>query len=84
MKKNENNQSLSVKCGNVSDNFEYLKSICYKKSEELKEEIQISTLSCVEISFWTEDISELICIGKFCKNKEDKIIYELDFSQSTL
>ena len=68
----------------MSDDFEYLKSLCYKKSEEKKDEIQKSTLSCVEISFWTEDIPELICIGKFWRNKEDKIIYELDFSQSTL
>lgn len=77
-------QELSVKCGKTSDSFEYLKSICMKKSEELKTKVEISNQLATTIAFWTEDIPELICVARFKKDDKGNVVYELDFSESTL
>ena len=48
-------EELSIKCGKVSDNFEDLKSICKKRSEDLKSQLNIPSQSTVTVTFWTED-----------------------------
>lgn len=40
--------------------------------------------SKVEVSFWTEDVPELICVGTFSKKRDGSVSYRLDFSESTL
>ena len=77
-------EELSIKCGKVSDNFEDLKSICKKRSEDLKSQLNIPSQSTVTVTFWTEDFPELIGVGYFKKNEKEEIIYELDFSETTL
>lgn len=77
-------KELSVKCGKTSDSFDNLMSICKKKSEELKCQLNVSTLSTVTVTFWTKDFPELIGVGYFKKNETEEIVYELDFSETTL
>ena len=77
-------EELSIKCGKVSDSLEVLKSICMEKSEELKAQINETNQSEVTVVFWTEDFPELICVAKFKKDNNGKVVYELDFSESTL
>lgn len=77
-------EELSIKCGKVSDSLEVLKSICMEKSEELKAQMKETNQSEVTVAFWTEDYPELICVAKFKKDNNGNIVYELDFSESTL
>ena len=57
-----------------------------KKSlnDELKTKITFSTQSEIVVPFWTKDFPELICTGIFSKNSLGEVVYELDFSESTL
>lgn len=55
-----------------------------KKSEELKTKVEISNQSATTVTFWTEDFPELICVARFKKDDKGNIVYELDFSESTL
>lgn len=71
-------QQVSV--GKVSDSMEKLEQLCNEKAEQMA----TTMTENVEISFWTADIPELICIAKFCKGEDGKYAYTLDFSQSTL
>ena len=77
-------EELSIKCGKVTDSFEGLKSICLEKSEELKTKVELSNQSATTVTFWTEDFPELICVARFKKDDKGNIVYELDFSESTL
>lgn len=77
-------EELSIKCGKVSDSLDVLRSICLKKSEELKTQIEMTNQSEITVTFWTEDFPELICVGKFKKDDKGSIAYDLDFSESTL
>ena len=77
-------EELKIKCGKVTDSLEILKSICMEKAEELKTKVEISSQSATIVTFWTEDFPELICIAIFKKDNEDNVVYELDFSESTL
>lgn len=77
-------QDLSIKCGSIDDTFEELKELCDNEAKKLCSKIAIESNSIVEIPFWTKDFPELICVGKFSKNKDGMIVFDLDFSQSTL
>lgn len=79
-----NQQSLAIHCGKTTDSFEKLKSICEKQANELKTKMDFSVQSEIVVPFWTEDFPELICTGTFHKNSLGEIVYELDFSESTL
>lgn len=69
-----------VTVGKVSDSMEKLEKLCKKKAEKM-----VKTMTAdAEVSFWTADIPELICIAKFCKGGDGNYNYTLDFSQSTL
>lgn len=46
--------------------------------------MDFSVQSEIVVPFWTEDFPELICTGTFHKNSLGEIVYELDFSESTL
>ena len=79
-----NQQELAIHCGKTTDSFEKLKSICEKQADELKTKIMFSTQSEIVVPFWTKDFPELICTGTFSKNSLGEVVYELDFSESTL
>lgn len=73
----------SIHCGNAGDSFESLKKACEIKARELCESLNIISDEVVKIHFWTSDFPELICVGKFSR-LDGKVIYELDYSESTL
>ena len=78
------NQEKSVKCGKTTDSIETLTKLCNEEAAKLAATIKNSTQSIEEVAFWTEDIPELICIGKFSKDANGSVVYQLDFSSSTL
>ena len=79
-----NQQELAIHCGKTTDSFEKLKLICEEQADELKTKITFSTQSEIVVPFWTKDFPELICTGIFSKNSLGEVVYELDFSESTL
>lgn len=76
--------TLSVECGNTTDDFEYLRKVCKKEAEKLLASMDFSSESTISVAFWTCDYPELICVGNFCKEEGGSINYDLDFSQATL
>lgn len=74
----------SIHCGSADDNFEALKKTCETEASKLSRSLIIESGKVVEIPFWTNDIPELICIGKFALSDKGIVEYELDFSESTL
>lgn len=79
-----NQQELAVHCGKTTDSIEKLRSLCEEQADELKTKLTFSTQSEIAVAFWTKDFPELICSGIFRKNSHGEIVYELDFSESTL
>ena len=77
------NKDIDINVGRKSDSFESLKDMCIKKSEELKCQIEIPIGSSVKVTFWTNDIPELICVGCL-SNNNGEVNCELNFEQSTL
>lgn len=83
--KNENyNEEISIKCGKVTDGFETLQEICKEEAEKLVATINVPDNAVVSVPFWTSDFPELIGVGKFTRSANGKVVYELDFSESTL
>ena len=79
-----NQQELVIHCGKNTDSIEKLQSICEKRANELKSQIDFSSQPEIIVPFWTEDFPELICTGTFHKNSLGEVVYELAFSESTL
>ena len=75
---------MDVKIGKTTDSFEKLEMLCKCESDRLVIEFSNQGIEDIEVVFWTDDIPELICVAKFSKNENKELIYELDFSQSTL
>ena len=71
-----------VSVGKLSDSMEKLEQLCEEKAEQMAKTMNI--VNDEDVSFWTSDIPELICICKFSKGDDGKVAYNLDFSQSTL
>jgi len=84
MKKDDYLQEISVQCGSVRDGAEKLTALCRKEAEKLLTTIDIPEQMAVSVPFWTSDFPELICVGEFRRNSDGKVVYELDFSESTL
>lgn len=82
MTSNIYNEGLNF--GSVYDSLDKLKNICENNAMIICNSIEIKENDTIEIPFWTSDIPELICIGKFYKNKDGEIKYELDYTESTL
>ncbi len=76
------NMEKQIKVGKVSDSMETLKKLCNVKAEQMAKSMNITNK--MEVTFWTGDIPELICVGKFKKDADGKVTYNLDFSQATL
>lgn len=76
---------LSIHLGKHSDSFEYLQSLSEKEAKSLCSTLIFSIGEKKEISFWTGGIiSELIAVASFEKKLNGEVIYEIDYSQSTL
>lgn len=75
---------ISIHCGKTRDSLEKLKMLCKEEAEKLLTTIDVSNGAIINVPFWTADFPELICIGKFQRDKNGKIVYDLDFSESTL
>jgi len=84
MKKENPHTEISIECGKTTDSFEKLEMLCKEEAKKLSETIEISNSEGISVTFWTSDIPELICVGNFSRNENGSIVYELDFSQSTL
>lgn len=78
------NSELEIYCGNVDDNFDTLKKVCEAEASKLSVSLSVKSGEILEIPFWTDDIPELICVGKFFLSDNGCVKYDLDFSQSTL
>jgi len=84
MKKESNYPNISIECGKTTNSFEELQILCQKEAEKLSKSIEISNQEVISVPFWTSDFPELICVGNFSRNESGSIVYELDFSESTL
>jgi hypothetical protein len=84
MKKNSNAPNISIECGKTINSFEELQILCKQEAEKLTKSIDISNQEVISVPFWTADFPELICVGNFSRNESGSIVYELDFSESTL
>jgi len=84
MKKESARTNIFIKCGKTTDSFDKLEMLCKEEAKKLSETIEFSNLEVVSVPFWTSDFPELICVGSFSKNESGLIVFELDFSESTL
>ena len=81
---NTNAINMNIKIGKISDSFEELERLCRYESDRLVTEFSNQGMENIEVVFWTDGMPELICVAKFSKGKDNKLVYELDFSQTTL
>ncbi|MCL1937044.1 MAG: hypothetical protein FWF52_01445 [Candidatus Azobacteroides sp.] len=84
MKKENPHTDISIECGKTTDSFNKLEMLCKKEAKKLSETIEIPNLEVISVTFLTSDIPEVICVGGFSRSESGLIVYELDFSQSTL
>ena len=83
-KMDKQTQRINIKCGTTEDSFDALKQQCEKEAKKLLETIYLSTQPTAIATFWTADFPELIGVGKFYKDENGAVRYDLDFSESTL
>ena len=74
----------SINVGKGSDSFDTLKRLCKEKADALVESFSDQEVEDVVVTFWTEGFPELICVAQFSKNENKEVVYNLDFSQTTL
>lgn len=78
---------LSVSCGKNTDSMEKLANLCEQEAEKLVKTLDIAEGDAISVIFSTisgPGFPELICVGVFSRDDSGKIVYELDFSESTL
>lgn len=76
---------ISIKLGKRTDSFEMLERLCKEEVEKLLATIKVPDQGKVSVPFWTAYLpAELIGVAYFSKDKNDTIVYELDFSETTL
>lgn len=73
---------MEIRIGKTSDCISQLESLCIVKAEEMSKTIDFS--GELVVFFWTEDFPELIGMCKFSKESDGTIVFDIDFSQSTL
>lgn len=84
MKKQSGRADISIMCGKTTNSFEELKILCEEEAEKLSKLMEISNQEIISVPFWTTDFPELVCVGIFKRHDNGSIVYELDFSESTL
>lgn len=76
---------ISIKLGKRTDSFEMLERLCEEEAEKLLATIEVPDYGKVSVPFWTDYLpAELIGVAYFSKDKNGKIVHELDFSETTL
>lgn len=86
MKTSNPQNEIVVRCGKTTDSMEKLEKICKEEAEKLSKTIELAEGDAISVPFWAPEpgFAELICVGKFKRDKSGQIVYELDFSESTL
>lgn len=86
MKKENHQNEIVVRCGKTTDSMEILEKTCKEEAEKLVKTLNLAEGDAISVPFWAPEpgFPELICVGKFKRNESGKVIYELDFSESTL
>lgn len=85
MKREHHNIETSVHCGKRTDGLEKLTALCRIEAEKLLTSLAIPNSGVVAVPFWTSDLfAELICVGYFKRDALGMVVYDLDFSESTL
>ena len=84
MKTENQEKEIVIRCGKTTDNIETLKELCEKEAEKLSETIRVTEHDTVPVPCWTEDAPELICVARFEIGNGGSIVYNLDFSETTL
>jgi hypothetical protein len=83
---NPQNETV-VYCGKNTDSMEKLTNLCEQEAEKLVKTLDIAEGDAISVIFSTipgPGFPELICVGVFSRDESGKIVYELDFSESTL
>lgn len=76
---------ISIKLGKRTDSFEMLERLCKEEAEKLRATIELPDHGKVSVPFLTAyQFSELIGVAYFSKDKNGEVVYELDFSETTL
>lgn len=86
MKTSKRQNEIAVNCGKTTDSMEKLEKTCKEEAEKLAKTIEIAEGNAISVPFWTSGpgFPELICVGMFSRDECGKIVYDLDFSESTL
>jgi len=84
MKEEFKTTEIFIHCRKARDSFEKLEILCKEEAEKLLNTIDVPNGATIKVSFWTADFPELIGVGKFQRDQDGKIMYDLDFSESTL
>lgn len=86
MKKENIQNGIAIQSGKTTDSMEKLTKLCEQEAEKMLSTIEIPENEVVSVPFWVQEpgFPELICVGKFKRDESGKIVYELDFSESTL
>lgn len=86
MKTSNPQNEIVVRCGKTTDSMETLEKICKEEAEKLVNTIELPEGDAISVPFWAPEpgFPELICVGKLKRDETGKVVYELDFSESTL
>lgn len=86
MKTSKRQNEIAVNCGKTTDSIEKLEKICKEEAEKLIKTLDLRKGNAISVPFWTSGpgFPELICVGMFSRDESGKIVYDLDFSESTL
>ncbi len=77
-------KEMNVKCGESTDSFEKLETLCEKEAQKLAGTLEIPEQTTISVAFWTNGRSELIGTADFYKDGTGNVCYDLDFSETTL
>lgn len=87
MKTSNPQNEIVVRCGKTTDSMEKLTNLCEQEAEKLVKTLDLAEGDAISVIFSTipgPGFPELICVGVFSRDESGKIVYELDFSESTL
>lgn len=86
MKKENHQNGIVVRCGKTTDSMEILEKTCKEEAEKLVKTLDLAEGDAISVPFWAPEpgFPELICVGVFRRDESGSIVYELDFSESTL
>ena len=86
MKRSNHQSKLSIHCGKNTDSMEKLGKTCKEEAEKLAKTLELAEGDAMSVPFWIPGpgFPELIGVGVFSRDENGSIVYELDFSESTL